>query len=230
MSELALFLTGDGSHSLRSQRFGVSYHSTHGALQESRHIFIDAGLQPLLTDETATLRILEMGFGTGLNALLVRLVARQYPRTSFDYTSYEQYPITSERARSLNYPQLLSLETSDLLQLHDAPWGEVISLEDNFTFTKRREDFLSIDGNSQRPYDLIFYDAFAPETQPDLWTEAAMQVCAQRLRPGGTLVTYCAKGQFKRSLRAAGFTVEALPGPIGKREITRATLSACEIG
>ena len=141
-----LFLTNDHSHSLRSQQFGVSYHSTHGALQESRHIFIDAGLRPLLTDERTTLRILEMGLGTGLNALLVRLVARQYPRTSFDYTSYEQYPITSERARDLNYPQLLSVEASDLLQLHDAPWGEAVSLENNFTFTKRHEDFLSIDG------------------------------------------------------------------------------------
>ena len=225
MDGITTLLTDDGSHSLRSERFGVTYHSTHGAIQESRHIFIEAGLIPLLANAPKMLTVLEMGLGTGLNALLVRLLARHHPGTHFHYLTFERYPIDLAMARGLNYPALLETTPSDLLALHEANWNESCSLGPNFTFTKRAVDFLSIGPSAgEDPADIIFYDAFAPVNQPELWTEEAMRHAARWLGPGGRLVTYCAKGQFKRNLQAAGFTVEALPGPIGKREITRAVL------
>lgn len=217
-----LFLTDDGSHSLRSSRFGASYHSTHGAIQESQHIFIEAGLLPLLAQEPDRLVIIEMGFGSGLNALLVRLIAARHPATRFAYLTYEQYPIDAGSAQSLNYPALLGVPRGLLDELHELAWGRPQLLDANFTLHKLRADFLSRDLPMDVAADLFFYDAFAPEIQPELWTEQAMRRCAGALRTGGVLVTYCAKGQFKRNLRTAGFRVEALPGPVGKREITRA--------
>ncbi len=216
-----LYLTEDGSHSLRSERFGASYHSSHGAIQESRHIFLRAGVDHLLpTLPGATLRILELGFGTGLNALLVRTLAAARPELSVYYLTFEQYPLAPAVAAGLNYPKLLGCPPADLRELHTCDWGVRHALTDNFTFCKRREDFLTAKPED-KAFDLIFYDAFAPEDQPELWTVEAMQQCRGCLRTGGALVTYCAKGQFKRNLRAAGFRVEALPGPVGKREMTR---------
>ena len=216
--EPTLFLTDDGSHSLRDAKFGVSYHSTHGAVQESRHIFIKAGLEDLLATQTI-IRILEMGFGTGLNALLVRQVADLNPSISFHYTTYERYPVSPQRVRQLNYPEVLCCPPAWLHELHDADWDTAQPLAPNFTLLKHRRDFLA---GPQDAAQVIFYDAFAPEQQPELWTVAAMERCHRLLAPGGRLVTYCAKGQFKRNLRAAGFRVEGLPGPIGKREMVRA--------
>ncbi|WP_116125026.1 tRNA (5-methylaminomethyl-2-thiouridine)(34)-methyltransferase MnmD [Lewinella sp. IMCC34183] len=216
------FLTADGSHSLRSDRFAVAYHSTHGALQESRHIFLEAGLHPLLTAaDTTAVHVLELGFGTGLNALLVRELAARHPGIHFRYLTYEAFPITPHLAAELNYCELLAVPSDRLAELHTADWDTEARLDPNFTFQKKREDFLTADFEPGWA-DVLFYDAFAPEDQPELWTQDAMQHCTRALRPGGALVTYCAKGQFKRNLRAAGFRVEALPGPVGKREITRA--------
>lgn len=221
-----LFVTDDGSHSLRSERFGdQAYHSTHGAIQESRHVFIEAGLLPLLTPLPERITILEMGFGTGLNALLVRQHALEYTSTDFDYYTYERYPISLDQATKLNYPEQLDVDRELFDGLHSAEWDRPQSLDPNFTLHKLTADFQSGPTTGPRA-DVLFYDAFAPECQPELWTEAAMRHCARLLRPGGILVTYCAKGQFKRNLRAAGFAVQALPGPPGKREMTRAVLSS----
>ena len=217
-----LFTTADGSHSLRSDHFGAAYHSTHGALNESVHIFIEAGLRPLLVDGPQSVEVLEMGLGTALNALLTWQVARQREGLTVHYTSFETHPVGAERAAELNYPDLLDLPREDFLLLHRLPFGATHRLSGNFFFTKRQEDFLS--APPQSTFHLIYYDAFAPEQQPELWTAEAMLHCRRWLREGGRLVTYCAKGQFKRNLRSAGFAVEALPGPIGKREITRANL------
>ena len=216
--EPSLFLTEDGSHSLRDAESGLSYHSTHGAVQESMHIFIEAGLRDLLTSHTE-IRILEMGFGTGLNALLVRQIAGLNGSIQFYYTTYEQFPVKPQQARQLNYPEVLSCPPAWLHELHDAGWGAVYHLTPNFTFLKHQQDFLA---GPQDAVNVVFYDAFAPERHPELWTVEAMERCHRSLMPGGRLVTYCAKGQFKRNLRAAGFRVEGLPGPVGKREMTRA--------
>lgn len=218
-----LILTADGSHSLRSIRYGVEYHSTHGAIQESRHVFIAAGLEPLLATGITDLRILEMGFGTGLNALLVRQLAAQHPNVRFTYDTYERYPISPVEAAALNYPAALGLDASQLYDLHDCGWDTLEQTDPNFAFRKHHADFLD---QADRPYapgsiDLIFYDAFGPGSQPEFWTLPAMEINFAALKPGGVLVTYCAQGQFKRNLRDAGFMVEPLPGPPGKREMTR---------
>ncbi len=219
-----LILTSDGSHSLRSLRFGVEYHSVHGAIQESKHVFIEAGLKHLLQQDRQTVHILEMGFGTGLNALLTRIVARDKPTVQFVYDAYEQFPVPPTEVAALNYPRQLEVTAPFFHELHDSGWHVAHQLEQNFVFRKHQADFLSV---IKRPYspdsvDLVYYDAFAPRSQPELWTQEAFAVSFAALRPGGALVTYCAKGQVKRDLRAVGFTVEPLPGPPGKREMTRA--------
>lgn len=222
-----VYTTADGSHSLRSKRFGgASYHSHHGSIQESRHIFIEAGLLPLLPGEGMAagdeVTVLEMGFGGGLNALLTRLLAREYPETLFRYQTYEAFPVGLEEVRQLNYPALLGVDAARLVELHGAQWSVSHRLDENFIFEKHREDFLMAT-LGRATVDVIYYDAFAPDVQPELWSSEAMAKCYGSLRrPGGRLVTYCARGQFKRDLRTVGFHVEALPGPVGKREITRA--------
>ena len=222
MRSTEVFLTNDGSHSLRSTRFGAAYHSTHGAVQESRHIFIEAGLRPILTAAVRPVTVIEMGFGTGLNALLSWQLAEQLATQPVHYLSFERYPISLAEASGLNYPELLDVSASDFLRLHEQTAGDRVAISKFFTFQWLAQDFLTAE--PQAAGDVLFYDAFAPEQQPELWTLSAMQRAARWLRPGGRLVTYCAKGQFKRNLRSAGFKVTALPGPIGKREITRGDL------
>ena len=219
-----LLLTADGSHTLRSKRFGVTYHSIHGAVHESRHVFMQAGIEAIRTPATTELSILEMGFGTGLNALLVRQFAENYPAINVHYRTYELFPLDEAAAANLNYASEIGVPRAELDQLHGLPWEGEQVIVPNFTFVKHQRSFLD---EGERPYapasvDVIFYDAFAPGSQPELWTKTAMEICYAALRPGGVLVTYCAKGQFKRDLRAAGFRVEAIPGPPKKREMTRA--------
>ena len=222
MPSPTLFVTDDGSHSLRDAKLGISYHSTHGAIQESRHIFIEAGVRPLLEPPPLRLRVLELGLGTGLNALLLRELAAAYTGTDFEYVTYEPFPVGVQQARQLNYPEQLGVDPARLAQLHECAWEEAHQLDANFRFTKYQRDFLTLLPSEETEFSVLFFDAFAPEDQPELWTIAAMQLCFDRLSPGGCLVTYCAKGEVRRNLRAAGFRTEKLPGPVGKREITRA--------
>jgi tRNA U34 5-methylaminomethyl-2-thiouridine-forming methyltransferase MnmC len=218
-----LVLTTDGSHTLRSQQFGVEFHSVHGAVQESTHVFIHSGLKPMLESGSKCIHILEMGLGTGLNALLVRQIAQQRPEVEFIYTTYEQFPISPVVVAALNYPAQLGMAAKDFYDLHDCGWEERIQLDANFSLHKRRADYLN---DTDRPYtpgeiDLLFYDAFAPSSQPEFWEPEGLAVSFEALRSGGSLVTYCAKGQFKRNLRTVGFKVVPLPGPPGKREMTK---------
>ena len=220
-----LFVTDDGSHSLRSNRFAVPYHSRHGAVQESRHVFIQAGLEARMTKGDLTqINVLEMGLGTGLNAVLTRQYAAQHPDTRFGYYAFERYPIKEAAAGKLNYPSTLSVAADYFIRFHTCPAGDVHEFDFNFSFAKSETDFLEgLPSNFPKgEFDVIFYDAFAPNSQPELWSVAALQQCYDALQDGGVFVTYCAKGQFKRDLRSVGFTVEALPGPPGKREMTRA--------
>lgn len=221
--EHEIVLTADGSHSVHSTRFAVDYHSTHGAIQESEHVFINAGFLPLLAQEPQEINILEMGFGTGLNALLVQLQADRFPEVKVRYHALEQYPLAQDDIVELNYPELLKIPSGKFHHLHTSKWEELVELEPNFWLEKRTGDFLSgLPAWPSAYMDLLFYDAFAPSSQPELWSPAAIDICFEALKPGGVLVTYCAKGQFKRDLKAAGFRVEPLPGPPGKREMTRA--------
>ncbi|MTB49843.1 tRNA (5-methylaminomethyl-2-thiouridine)(34)-methyltransferase MnmD [Lewinella sp. W8] len=218
-------LTEDGSHTLVNDRFAVPYHSTHGAITESQHVFIKYGLLPALAAvRDRPVRILEMGFGTGLNALLtVMEVGREaYTDQSVEYFTYEAYPVTEETVLQLNYPAQLNIDPSAFLPLHRAEWEKRVAITENFFLEKFRRDFIR---DGQRSYaagsiDVIYYDAFAPSSQPEFWEGEALAVAFRALRPGGWLTTYCAQGQFKRNLRATGFLVEGVPGPPGKREMT----------
>lgn len=214
------FRTADGSDSLVSEHFGEAYHSRHGAITESRHVFIEAGLLPLLESKDQV-HILEIGLGTGLNALLTSQIANDLKK-DIQYTAYELYPITSEQAASLNYTeQIQRQDLQPLFQsMHEMVWEEEVTLTPHFKLEKREKDFHTIDESAR--YDLVYMDAFAPAAQAEFWEDVFIARLCNSLKPGGILVTYCAKGSFKRALKAAGMTVEGIPGPPGKREMTRA--------
>lgn len=219
MTEKGIYLTEDGSHSIYSKQFGESYHSRHGALQESQHVFIEAGYQA--KKALPQINVLEMGFGTGLNAFLTYLRAFRQQIPTY-YLGIEAYPIAEEEAMQFNYATLLEAgNQSDVFhQMHQCNWKEERLMAPQFTFEKRN---IKIEALSIEPiFDVIYYDAFAPSAQPELWEPPILEKMYNNLRSGGTLVTYCAKGVFKRHLKAIGFKVEALPGPPGKREMTRA--------
>lgn len=216
-----IFLTDDGSHSVVSEQFGAMYHSRHGAIQETQCVFIEAGLKYLIQKDYPAISILEIGLGTGLNAFMTYLESKEYP-LSIRYTALEAYPLSIEEAQMLNYPVLLNKEESRNIfsELHTSEWDKAISLSSNFSFKKQQRDFLNIDEIDA--FDLVYFDAFSPEVQPELWTETMFQKIFNALKNNGILTTYCAKGAVKRSLKSVGFTIENLPGPIGKREMTRA--------
>ncbi len=216
-----LILSQDGSHTVLSQKFGVSYHSKYGAVQETQTVFIDAGLKFQIQEGKKNISILEMGFGTGLNALMTIL---NLPLGIIvNYNTIEAYPLEENQFTNLNYPSVLNLNTQNkeaFLKMHFCQWTEVIPISDNFIFTKylqKIEEF-----RATEKYDIIYYDAFGPSSQEELWSEKMMIKLYELCNPEAVLVTYCAKGSFKRALKSAGFTLETLDGPVGKREMTRA--------
>lgn len=222
MAKVNPILSQDGSHTLISPLFGVSYHSKYGAIEESQTIFIEAGLQHIINGGNQNLSIFEMGFGTGLNAFMTFLEANERS-ISVKYTGIEAYPISPETARELNYPELLKAtsQIESLIKMHSCIEDEVHHLSPNFQFLKiisKIEDF-----QTAEKFDLIYFDAFAPSAQPNLWEAEIIEKMYNILNENGVLVTYCAKGVFKRLLKSIGFKCEGLPGPTGKREITRAT-------
>jgi len=214
-----LIETEDGSHSLESSQFEVTYHSIHGAIQETQTVFIDAALN-YKASSNKKLSILGIGFGTGLNAFMTYLEANKQG-LNIDYTGVEAYPISLELAKELNYPSLLEAETEReaFLAMH-ASQNSFINLSPHFTFYKNTSRFEDLDYKEE--FDIIYFDAFAPSAQPELWEALLLDKMYQALKPTGVLTTYCAKGVVKRCLKAVGFTIEGLPGPIGKREMTRA--------
>lgn len=218
----SLILSHDGSHTIESDQFGVTYHSAFGALEESLTVFLSAGYHySRLRHKPDQLDVLEVGFGTGLNAWLTIQEAERY-RQLTTYTGIEAYPISVEVAEQLNYPSITG--TADkkeaFVELHKAVPGHPHRTSDYSIFNK--EIMLIEEWESPQSYDVIYFDAFAPTAQPELWSQQLLQKMYDRTKPGGVLVTYCAKGQFKRDLKAVGYKVEALPGPGRKREMTRA--------
>lgn len=219
MGERELIITQDGSHSLLSHEHGVSYHSKYGAIQESRHVFIQHGLHSVVALHPK-LSILEIGMGTGLNVFLTFLEAEQNAWEVY-YESLEAFPIPMEEVKQLNYPGLLGVpeKRDQFLEIHQSNWNEQVRLSPHFLFQKRKvlfEDF-----QSEERFHLIYFDAFAPNAQPELWEEPVMKAMYKALYPGGVLTTYCAKGAFKRTAKGVGFQIESPPGPPGKREMTR---------
>ena len=216
-----LILTGDGSHTISMPELNVTYHSIHGAIQESKHVFIEAGLKSLLPVEGTALNVFEMGFGTGLNALLTIIESERLQRKIY-YETVEQFPVDTGEVRSLNYCEQLDREDLQPIfeQLHSCEWEKKVNITENFGFNKSRTNLLNLE--TSETFELIYFDAFAPNTQPELWTNEIFEKMFAMLDPGGILVTYCSKGDVRRAMQAAGFIVEKLPGPRGKREMTRA--------
>ena len=203
------------------------YHSRHGARQEAEFVYIEAGLVPLLAVGAGqpgrqALRLLEVGLGTGLNALLTLRSARQ-TGAAVAYDGLETLPLPPAVVAALapEWEAQPGAAGRWFQALHAAPWGEAYPLAPGF-FLRKLHQPLQEAALSTACYDLIYFDAFAPEKQPELWTEAIFQQIYTAAAPGAVLVTYCAQGQFRRNLRAAGWLPEKLPGPPGKREMTRA--------
>ena len=211
--------TGDGSHTVVLPELGITYHSTRGAIQESEHVFIKAGLHYAFghfpQDE---IRVLEMGFGTGLNALLTLIDCEQQTR-KVAYTTIEQYPLTAEEAALLNYAQTLG-HASSFEKLHAVVWDKMVDIIPDFTLTKLPVNLMN--AALAGPFHVIYYDAFAPDAQPELWTEEVFHKLYHVLAEGGVLTTYCSKGSVRRAMAAAGFTIKKIPGPPGKREMVQA--------
>jgi len=214
----SLYLTADGSKTLYSNDMQESYHSLNGAVQESRHVFIDAGLKQC---SEKFIHILEIGFGTGLNALLTWGEAKR-KHLNVSYTAIEAFPLPIETTSVLGFDSLEPVLPSNAFsQLHAASWGNTIVLEtDCFKLQKRQLDFTA--GLVEGSFDLIYFDAFAPDKQPEIWEEHLLAGLYQTLKEKGILVTYCAKGEVRRRLQRCGFMVERIPGPPGKREMIRA--------
>jgi tRNA U34 5-methylaminomethyl-2-thiouridine-forming methyltransferase MnmC len=211
--------TGDGSKTIHMPDLNEQYHSKHGALQEARHVFIKKGLDFYTTevDPTASaVRVLEYGFGTGLNALLT---AMQDNDLVIEYTGTEAFPITNEEVQAMDYGRLLDVDEI-YHKLHDAQWEKATLITEKFQLTKKQLNFEEI--YYEAAFELIYFDAFGPRTQPELWTLQIFESAYKALSSNGVLVTYCAAGQVRRNLQQAGFVVERLPGPPGKREMLRA--------
>lgn len=212
-----MFITKDGSYTLYSEHFQQHYHSVHGAVQESVHVFMEAGLKYFITQyQVKSVRIFEMGFGTGLNALLSLEIAKSL-KINVDYYSIEKFPLPDKMVKLLKNWK----KDENFDQIHQVRWNENVELDDYFSLKKIEADVFKHVFEDDY-FDLIFYDAFAPSSQSELWSKEMMQKMFDILKPHGILVSYCAQGQFKRNLKSAGFCVEALPGPKGKREMVRA--------
>lgn len=216
---VSLIETQDGSHSLHSDQFGVSYHSKYGAIQESNHVFLKTGLGAILPAK-ASIRVFEMGFGSGLNAFLSLLAAEKAEKQIY-YEAVEAFPLSVEQAGELNYAAKLSAEQAHFEALHQSPWGQPTAITPHFTLLKWQQKLQDAPLTGQ--FDVVYYDAFAPRAQPELWEFPVLKKVYDAMATGGVFVTYCAKGVVKRTLKEIGFQVEGLPGPPGKREMTRAT-------
>lgn len=215
-------ITADGSHTVAIPGLQLTYHSMHGAIQESMHVYIRSGLQPLL-GTYPVLRIFEMGLGTGLNALLTQQEAAMQ-RQQVYYETIELYPLSTAEVQLLNYNILLNSRPRPCLleDLHTAPWDDDVQISPLFTLHKKQQSLLQyLESPLQEPFHLIYFDAFDLAAQPELWTQRVFEQLFARMYEGGILLTYCSKSAVRRAMQAAGFMVEKLPGPAGKREIVR---------
>ena len=213
---LEIITTEDGSSSIINKNLNECYHSTSGAINESKHIFIENGL---LACKKKILNTLEVGFGTGLNALLTQIICDKN-KTINNYHSIENLPILSKDYLALNYCKQLNIKDDNFMKMHNSSWGEKITISKYFSLLKINIDLQTF--NPTTKYDLIYFDAFSPNKQPELWTYNIFKKLYKNLNNNGILITYCAKGAFKRTLKEIGFEVSSIDGPIGKREITQA--------
>lgn len=216
-----LVVTSDGSHSLYLSELDEHYHSIHGAIQESNHVFIEAGFKKLIKEKRDPINILEVGLGTGLNVLL-SFIESNNTTSKINYTAIEAFPLTFDLVEKLNYSELLNSNSykDDLNKIHLSEWEQNVELSSRFILHKIKNTLQQ--ATLENNYNLIYFDAFGPKVQPEMWTEEIFFKIYKSLIQGGMLVTYCAKGEVKRTLKKVGFTIESLQGPPGKREMIRA--------
>ncbi len=218
---IRIIKTEDGSQSLYNEGLNETYHSTHGALTESKYVFIQQGLNLIVGRGKNDISILEVGLGTGLNAILVQEYAQRSPGLNIDFSTLEPFPLSPDLVTELKYDELIDgISRESFEKLHACAWETPISALDNFTFTKYKSPLAGFETESK--FDLVFYDAFAPSKQPEMWEKALLSKVCSLLNDSGVFVTYCARGQLKRDLADLGLTVETLPGPPGKKEMVRA--------
>jgi tRNA U34 5-methylaminomethyl-2-thiouridine-forming methyltransferase MnmC len=216
-----ILITSDGSATIHLPDWDEQYHSKHGAIQEAYHVFLRAGFDQV-TENNKNISILEIGFGTGLNAFITFLEARENG-IKIKYTGVEAYPVSSEELTNLNYVEELKA-AKDMVYfdaMHSVSWEQEHLISEDFQLTKRNQFFENI--TDKNTFDLIYFDAFGAKNQPELWTEAIFLRMYNAIKENGVLVTYSAKGSVRRAMQAVGFSVERIPGPPGKREMLRAT-------
>ncbi|WP_242158253.1 tRNA (5-methylaminomethyl-2-thiouridine)(34)-methyltransferase MnmD [Aestuariivivens sediminis] len=219
--ERQVIITADGSSTIHLPDWNEQYHSKHGAIQEAYHVFIHHGLHRcyrLRGTHDPKISILEIGFGTGLNAWITLLEAKTLNIT-IDYVGVEAYPVPMEEVLQLNYPEILNADdgANTFKTLHRLSWEAHHDISSHFSLTKQKKFFKEID--DENTYHLIYFDAFGARVQPELWTESIFKRMFHALKDQGVLVTYSAKGSVRRAMQNVGFTVEKLPGPPGKREM-----------
>jgi tRNA U34 5-methylaminomethyl-2-thiouridine-forming methyltransferase MnmC len=227
-----IITTADGSKTIQIEDWNEQYHSIHGAIQEAKHVFIKHGFHFLLHSQRSLchseqseesqqkISILEIGFGTGLNAFITCLEAKK-DNIQVDYVGVEAYPVSQDEIRQLNYTEQLKVNNALFSKIHNCSWEDEYEIHSKFSLTKQQKLFKDI--KEKNAFNLIYFDAFGARVQPELWTEAIFKIMYKALKTKGVLVTYSAKGSVRRSMQTVGFTVERLEGPPGKREMLRAT-------
>lgn len=212
--------TGDGSKTLFIPDMDEQYHSINGARTESEYVFLEKGYQHHPSKEP---RIFEVGFGTGLNALLTAELAEQQKRHT-TFISIEKYPVDENEVRALNYGELISAQAQETFKaIHKAKWGTMVKISDYFNLLKIEADLTNYTFNTAVNFDIIYFDAFGPEKQPSMWKPDIFEKIYAACAPNAVFVTYSAKGEIRRQLRDCGYSMERLPGPPGKRQMLRGT-------
>ncbi|HBG70166.1 MAG: hypothetical protein A2W93_10540 [Bacteroidetes bacterium GWF2_43_63] len=221
MNKKTLIVTEDGSHTLFLPEINEHYHSIHGAVAESKHVFIEAGLKPKINNITS-INILEVGLGTGLNAALTLLEAENNKKI-VRYFAAEPNPISADNIAKLNYADIAGGDRMKeaLRAIHEADRERKVLIGDYFVFHYHENKIQQIEFENNF-FDVVYFDAFSPGVQPEMWTADVFEKIFAAMKPGGILVTYVAKGEVRRTMKACGFAIEKLPGFAGKREMTRA--------
>jgi tRNA U34 5-methylaminomethyl-2-thiouridine-forming methyltransferase MnmC len=219
MNQPDIILTSDGSHTLSVREIHETYHSVHGAISESKHVYLNKGYKFL--QDLPEIRVLEIGFGTGLNCLLTALEADRVQVMTY-YYALEKFPLSDKIISILNYPDLTGEKGKALFgKIHASPWNSEVWISSHFELKKIEADALTLDWTTFPGIDLVYFDAFGPDKQPEIWNPHLFRMIFQKMRANAVFVTYCAKGSVRRELERTGLKMERLPGPAGKREMLR---------
>lgn len=210
--------THDGSHTIYLPEIDEQYHSVNGAVTESKYVYLEKGFS---FSGAKNPTVFEVGFGTGLNCFLTALIAAKEKRPTL-YYSIEKFQLAKSIIKQLNFPQQSSIEEMELFdKIHDSDWNEVIRISEYFKLKKINADLTKYNFDGIEKLDIIYYDAFGPDKQPEMWTPQIFNKISHATAPGGVLVTYSAKGEVRRQLMSSGFEMERLQGPPGKNQMLR---------